>query len=267
MRRIGLALGGGGARGFAHLGVFRALAELQVPIHCVAGTSIGAIMGGIFAARSTERADAWAHASDWEKLPKLFLEPHFPKRSLMRGDKIEAYLREMLPITSFEECQIPFCATATDLHTGEEVQLDSGDIVSAIRASMSIPGIFDPVLRDGRVLIDGGFSNQIPSDICHRMGADVVIGVDINAVCGVNEAERKSYEDLNIIDVLAETLHICDAASTKRSFDKCRPDVLICPPVAERQVMDFRNVAPLIDIGYRAAMDHRDEIFALMGVA
>ena len=150
--RIGLALGGGGARGIAHLGVWLRLAELGVPVHCVAGTSIGAIAGAIIAAGRVDAALAWCAEPDWKKLPKLVFGNELSSKALMRGRRIEELLAELIGAQDFGSLSLPFAAVATDFHTGEAVVMREGDVLSAVRASMSIPGVFRPVERDGHVV-------------------------------------------------------------------------------------------------------------------
>ena len=180
-KKIGLALGGGGVRGFAHLGVVRALRQLGVDIHCIAGTSMGAIIGGVIAAGAEQNADRWVEAPDWKKLPSLFLELCFPWRSLIRGRKIERFLRDTIPIGNFSDLKMPFAVVATDYNNGSQVVLQEGDVHTAIRASMSIPGVFEPIDIGGCVLVDGGLVNPVPIDVCRALGADSVIAVDVNA--------------------------------------------------------------------------------------
>ncbi len=261
--KIGLALGGGGARGFAHLGVIQAFEELHVPIHCVAGTSIGAIVGGIYAAGNLAAAHAWARESNWKKLPKLFLDPHMTVKGLVSGRKIEQFLRRLVPVSSFEDFKMPFAAVATDLETGEECVLKTGDVHSAIRASMSIPGVFNPVERDGRVLVDGGLVNVVPADVCRAMGAEKVIAVDLNGI-GVPSAQKKPSSKLNVVDVLNRTFRIVCNHSVRHQFSTCAPDVLLQPPVTDVFVLDFRPAERLIEKGYDSVMSRREEILSTL---
>lgn len=259
--KVGLALGGGGSRGFAHLGVAKALRELGIPIGCIAGTSIGSIVGGALAADMFLRALNWAHEPDWLKLPKLFLKLHMPWRSMLGSERIEAFLRDMICAKTFDELVLPFAAVATDLQTGEEVVMRSGDLQSAIRASMSIPGIFEPVERDGRILVDGGLVNPVPADVCREMGADVVIAVDINSVKTAPEPVRLAQ--LNMLDVIDQTFTVVCNSVGKGVLEKSPPDVLLKPSVGSVKMMDFRGADRLIEIGYACAMEHKAELLAL----
>ena len=248
--RIGLALGGGGARGVAHLGVWLRLVELGVPVHCIAGTSIGAIAGAIVASGAVDRALAWCAAPDWKKLPKLVLEPHFTSKALTQGRQVEKLLAELIPAKKFEELSIPFAAVSTDFVSGKEVVMRDGDLISAVRASMSIPGVFRPVEREGRVLIDGQLVNPLPVSACRAMGADYVIAVDINPPCSSNDA--KPFAKVNLMDVMTRTLAIYNSEMTRRVLSEARPDVLIRPEVGGVGTLDFRRAERLVEIGRRA---------------
>lgn len=248
MKKLGLALGGGGARGLAHIGVIKALKELNVPIHYVTGTSIGAIIGGAFAAGIMEKAEKWVSAPNWKKLPKLFLDLHLSKKALIRGDKIEKFFREMIPAKSFEELDLPFAAVATDLMTGEEVVIRDGDVHMAIRASMSIPGVFCPLERNGKVLVDGGLVNPLPIEVCRDLGADKVIAVDLN--CRGQSEPIKAYGALNVFSIIDETFRVVMNIAQKRHFPAPTPDIVLQPPVGDISILDFHKADTLVNIGY-----------------
>lgn len=186
--RLGLALGGGAARGMAHLGVLRALADAGVRIDFIAGCSIGALVGAIAAAGRTDGLEATFKTFDWRKTLSFF-DVVFPRSGLIDGAKVTELVREHLPATQIEALSIPFAAIATDLHSGAEVVLRSGDVIEAVRASIAVPGVFTPVRVDGRVLVDGGLSNPVPVSVVRAMGADQVIAVDLNH--GVVEGRLK----------------------------------------------------------------------------
>ena len=248
--RIGLALGGGGARGIAHLGVWQRFVELGVELHCIAGTSIGAIAGAIIAAERADAALKWCAESDWKKFPKLFLETHFTSKALTKGTRVEKLLAELVGAKSFDELSTSFAAVATDLNTGERVVMHDGDLLSAVRASMSIPGVFRPVERDGRVLIDGQLVDPIPIAACRAMGADKVIAVDINPPDAVLSA--KPFSKMNVFDILVGTIGIFNREITRRELAEHKPDLLIRPEVGNVLALDFRNASRLVDIGRKA---------------
>lgn len=177
--RVGLALGGGAARGMAHLGVLRALSDAGVRIDCIAGCSIGALVGAIAASGSADALETTFKTFDWKKTLSFF-DVVFPRSGLIDGAKVSALVREHLPAARFSDLALPFAAVATDLLTGDEVILRSGDVIDAVRASIAVPGIFTPVRQDVRVLVDGGLSNPLPVSVARMLGADVVIAVDLN---------------------------------------------------------------------------------------
>ena len=251
--KIGLALGSGGARGIAHLGVWQRLQELDIPIHCIAGTSIGAIAGAVIAAGRVEEALAWCEMSSWKKLPELLFDLPTMK-ALIAGRSVEKKLRQIIAAESFADLEVPFAAVATDLNTGEALVMQEGDLISAVRASMSIPGVFSPVEREGRVLVDGGLVNPVPVSVCRALGADVVIAVDVNPMA--DPAVAKPYNELRITDVLLKSFGIFNYELTRRELGVNKPDVLIRPDVGQVVALDFRRVGPLVEIG-RQAVDEK----------
>jgi NTE family protein len=176
---VGLALGSGSARGWAHIGVIRALAEAGVRVDFVAGTSIGAAVGAVFASGDVDALEDVALGLDWKQVAS-FYDAVLPKSGLIDGTKISNFVRRHVKETRIEQLRIPYCAVATDLDTGEEVAIREGDIIEAVRASFSIPGILTPVRLNGRILVDGGLVNPVPVNVLREMGADFVIAVDLS---------------------------------------------------------------------------------------
>lgn len=187
--RVGLALGSGGARGWAHLGVLRRLRELGVEPVCLAGTSIGAVAAALWATQTVEAMAELAVRLDWKRVAGLFLEAGPHRSGLITGRHMMRFFQSVIPARTFEELPVPVAAVATDLDSEQAVALRTGDLFKAIRASVAIPGIFTPVFRDGRRLVDGGLANPLPVGVCREMGADVVIVSDVNLVRG---AEKKA---------------------------------------------------------------------------
>ena len=260
--KIGLALGGGGARGIAHLGVWQRLQELGIPIHCIAGTSIGAIAGAVIAAGRVDEALAWCEMSSWKKLPQLLFD--FPTmKALIAGRSVEKKLRQIIATEGFADLAMPFAAVATDLNTGEAVMMQDGDLISAVRASMSIPGVFSPIERDGRVLVDGQFVNPVPVSVCRALGADVVIAVDVNPL--EDPATAKPFKKLRITDVLLKSFGILNYELTRRELAVNKPDVLIRPDVGQVVALDFRRVGPLVEIGRQAVDENVADMLKAKG--
>ena len=178
-KKVGLVLGSGSARGWAHIGVIQALAEAGIRIDYVAGTSIGAFVGAFYAAGKVETLRNTILELN-RKQVALFFDIVFPKSGLIDGKKIADSVREHISEKNIEDLSLPLCVICTDLNTGCEVNIQDGDIIEAIRASISVPGIFTPVKKNGAFLVDGGLVNPVPVNISRQMGADLVIAVDLN---------------------------------------------------------------------------------------
>ena len=178
-KKVGLALGGGGARGWAHIGVINAVRELGIPIHCVAGTSMGALVGAAFTSGKIDELHQVALDLDWKRMLYYFTELSFPRMGLIDGTRIVELVKEHSIPSDIRDLPLPFAAVATDVLTGKEVVLEDGSISEAVRASIAIPGIFTPVARGEELLVDGGLVNPLPVNIATRMGADFVIAVDV----------------------------------------------------------------------------------------
>jgi len=178
-RRVGLALGSGSARGWAHIGVIRALAEAGIRVDCVAGTSIGALVGAVYAAGKMDTLEDIVLHLDWKQVLSFF-DVVFPRSGLIDGKTVADSIRGRVQERHIEELPLPFCAVSTDLGTGREVVLRSGDLIEAVRASISVPGIFTPVRKNGTILVDGGLVNPVPVSVARDMGADFVIAVNLN---------------------------------------------------------------------------------------
>jgi NTE family protein len=179
-KKIGIALGSGSARGWSHIGVIRSLHEAGIPVDVACGASVGALVAGSLAAGFLDPLDRWARRLSWSHIIG-FMEVAIPRSGLVEGEKISGYLREVLSDPMIENLPIPFAAVATDLKTGKEVWLREGSLIDAVRASISLPGIFTPFGRNGQWLVDGGLVNPVPVSLCREMGADIVIAVNLNS--------------------------------------------------------------------------------------
>ncbi|MBS0468358.1 MAG: patatin-like phospholipase family protein [Proteobacteria bacterium] len=178
--RVGLALGSGSARGWAHIGVLQVLREEGVQPDIVCGSSIGALVGAAYAAGELERFSEWVHTLG---LREVFGFMDFNLAGgMLKGEKLIAFWRRNFADFNIEDAQLPFGAVATDLHSGAEVWLREGSIADAVRASIALPGLFTPMVQEGgRLLVDGGLVNPVPTSLARAMGADIVIGVDLSA--------------------------------------------------------------------------------------
>ena len=175
-RKVALVLGGGSARGVAHIGILKVLERERIPINMVVGTSMGALIGAAYSLGipiSKMEADSYAFSAN-----KL-LDPTIPTMGLLAGEKLEASIKDLTRNKEFSDCRIPFAAVTTNIETAEEVVLQSGELSKAIRASCSWPGIFNPVKIDDKLLVDGGIKNSVPTKIARALGADYVLAVDV----------------------------------------------------------------------------------------
>jgi len=178
--KIGLALGSGGSRGLAHIGVIKVLEENNIPIDFIAGSSIGAMVGGFYAAGlSIKEIEEIALSTNWRRVFSILFDPHL-KQGLIGGEKLKTFIENYINGKKFEDCKVPFVTVATDLKTGEVVVLNKGEMAQAIRTSISIPLVFKPAEINGRMLVDGGLSAPVPVEIVRGMGADIIIAVNLD---------------------------------------------------------------------------------------
>lgn len=255
-KKVGLALSGGGARGFAHVGVLKALVEHEVPIDLVAGTSAGSFVGAAYAAGMSVdeivevgKQISWFGVAGFSYSPKGFLS-----NAAMKG-----FIEKTFPVTKFEDLRIPFTAVACDLETGEEVFLkDTGDLTHAIRASCAIPGVFVPVSDDGRQLVDGGIVSPIPTRAVKKMGADVIIAVDL-ITCGATYWGSPS----TLIGTFFQSAMIMLRTTSKHQH--YRADVIIEPAISHIRPDEIAKRDELIELGYKSVIDSLDEIRSAVG--
>jgi NTE family protein len=191
--KIGLALGSGSARGWAHIGVIKALDEAGIRLDYVAGTSAGALVGAVYASGRIESFQDVVLQLDWKRVVS-YLDVVFPKTGLIDGNKIADFVRANVGKKNIEDLHIPFCAVSTELATGNEVLIKDGDIIEAVRASISTPGIFIPVKRNNAILVDGGLVNPVPVSVVRKMGADLVIAVNLNHGIVAKRRIRKTHK-------------------------------------------------------------------------
>jgi NTE family protein len=287
--RIGLVLSGGGARGAAHVGVLKFLEEQHIPIDYIAGTSMGSIIGGLYASGMTP--DEIEHALksiDWEHIfsdappredrsfrrksdDRLYLvknkpgfnngEVEFPAGAI-QGQKFDLALRQLtLPVstvTDFDKLHIPFRAVASDIVTGKAVVIGKGDLAMAMRASMAVPGAFAPAKIDGHLLVDGGITNNMPINVVREMGADIVIAVDIST------PYLPADKIKNLFNITAQLTSIMTRSNADAQIATLTGrDVLIVPNLGNITSGDFTRAGEAIPIGYKAAEAQRDHLAQL----
>ncbi len=240
--KVGLALGSGAARGLAHIGVISVLQENGIPIDFVAGTSIGAIVGGYYAI-DCDIKPFEAKISKMTKKDYLSLVDLTSKKGLIKGEKVKRFLKEIMSDKSFGDTKIPVKMIAADLLSGNEVVIDSGKLADGARASSSLPGIFCPVEIDGKVLVDGGLVNPTPVETVRKMGADVVIAVDLPVV------RIRKDTDLTIVSALMQSFEIMrNKISRLEEDDKT---LIITPNVSAHGTMnghEFYNISYIEEV-------------------
>ena len=287
--RIGLVLSGGGARGAAHIGVLKALEGMRIPVDAISGTSMGAVVGGLYASGvSVAEIEKLMTSIDWQdaftdrplredlSFRRKQDDTDFPVRlplgvkggrvllpkGLIQGQKLQQILRSAtIPVAHverFDDLPIPFRALATDLETGEAVILDHGDLTASLRASMSIPGVFAPVEVDNRLLVDGGIANNLPIEEARALGADVLIVSDVSFPLQLRDQLNSPIEISN--QMLA--IMVRRETTRQRALLGVR-DVVIAAPLGSASSFDFTNVRTAIAIGQRATADHSAQLSAL----
>lgn len=286
--KIGVALGSGASRGLAHIGVMRALEEQGLQVSFVAGTSMGAFIGSVFAAGNLQRLATDFLVFDWRQVAGL-LDPVFPRSGLIDGQKVATFLSDYISRRRIEDLPVKFRAVATDLLTGAEAVLDSGDVTEAVRASIAVPGLLTPVRCNGRILLDGGLVNPVPVSVVRAMGADIVIGVDVSidviesrsarihetttarptgaAAARLREVLRAMNNPVamqldawvnrapmpGILDVLMSAIYVMQAKIAKTNLERHPPDLLIRPSLGSIRFMDFDRAGEIIELGYQTA--------------
>jgi NTE family protein len=288
--RIGLVLGGGGARGIAHISVLRTIEELGVPVDCVAGTSMGALVGALYSSgMSVDDIEKLVTTLDWDQLfndkldrrertyrrkrdddlllsqPGLGIGPDGIKvaPALLAGQRITLYFEKLVEpvstIEDFDQLPIPFRAIAADVNRGEVVTLASGDLALAMRASMSIPGAFPPVALDGRVLVDGGIASNLPVQTVRDMGADIVIAVDVGTPLATLDTSS------GVLDIANQLTGMLIVGNTRASIALLgEQDVLVRPQLEGKvATADFGKAAEALRIGEEAMVPLRARLAAL----
>jgi NTE family protein len=263
-----LALGGGGSRGFAHIGVIRVLNEAKIPIDMIAGTSMGALIGAQCAMGLTHEQMVQLNREEWVR-KKPLRDYVVPKSAILGGNKVWRMLERMFKDLTFEDLPIPFFAVAADLISGEEVDMSEGALVPAIRSSLSLPGIGMPVLYDGKYLVDGGVINNLPADLLKRQGADIIIAVNVtpqkeddlfnvsdkdNFIIRLfkkNEAIKKFLESPSIFKILLRSLRLSTSSHIKTIVQDI--DFYIRPDIRGIGLLQFEEIDEAILRGEESA--------------
>jgi NTE family protein len=267
-KKIGLALSGGAARGLAHVGVLDVFQKEGIPIDIIAGTSVGAIMGAVYASgQETDKMIEQALDTHWKRIPMI--DPSFPKTGFIKGRKIKNLLSSFLGGNiRFSDLKIPFVCVATDIDTGEEVIINSGSVPEALRASISIPGIFTVVKREGRYLVDGGLTTPVPVNVVKQMGADIIIAVNVNPDVSnrmgkSSKVRAEAHKEPNIFQVMMQSIYITTYSLARTSLGDA--DIVIEPDLANIGAGDFHKAKELITRGQQAAQKAIPEIKRKLG--
>jgi NTE family protein len=289
---VGLALGSGSARGWAHVGVIRALEQAGVRPDLVCGTSIGALVGAAYAAGEFDRFEHWLRGLGIADVI-AFLDVHL-SGGVIKGERLMEFFRRNFVDRPVEQLDMPFGVVATSLHNGAEVWLREGSTIDAVRASLALPALFTPVLHEGRLLVDGGLVNPVPVSLARAMGADVVIAVDLSAdVLGrhlepatapeqpsgeIGEWVRRLQENLSAImpvrtgnghrlpsmlDVVASSINIMQVRISRSRMAGDPPDLVVTPRLAQLGLLDFHRTEEAIEEGRRAVEAVRPNLRAL----
>jgi len=262
--KVGLALSGGAARGLAHIGVLRVLREEGIPIDMIAGTSAGAVMGAVYASgQDIDKMVEHALDAGWKRLAPL-IDPSFPRTGFIKGRKITKLLSTYVGGNiKFADLKIPLACVATDIDTGEEVVIDSGSVLEALRATISIPGIFTVVKRQGRHLVDGGLTTPVPVNVVRQMGADFIIAVNVNPdisnrAGGVSRKRIEAHKEPNIFQVMMQSIYITTYSLARTNLKDA--DIVIEPDLTNLGAGDFQKAEELISQGQKAAQKAIPEI-------
>lgn len=239
MGKIGLALGGGAVLGAAHVGVLKAIEELDIKVDYISGTSIGAFVGVLFAfGKSWKDIEKIANELKWMHISGISLS----KYGLISNEKLGELLIEHLGDKNIEDALIPLSIVTTDITNGEKVVLTKGSIANAVMASTAIPGIFQPVNLNDKILVDGGVVENVPTSTVRKMGAEYVIGVDLNAF---HHAQKPN----NIFDIIINSFHFLIQKSDKLQTQDA--DLLIKPNLSDYNWTNMSQIKALMERGYK----------------
>lgn len=293
--KIGIALGGGGAKGFAHIGVLKALKEAGIEFDLVSGTSIGALVGAVYAAGNLDRLEWLSKRYGMTDIPFL-LGPTWPSKGLFSGSYVERLLNETVHVRNIEELGKPYAAVSVDLNKAEVVTFTRGPLNRAVRASMSIPGLLTPVSHDDMLLVDGGVLEPVPVRAVRSMGAELVVAVDLlsNLTSTGKEAGKTaaSFTDymrsiaekfymegmfdtgteeakfkMSLIEIVQRSSIIAQRRLTDYSFRENPPDIIIDPPLSHVKVLDFHRGGHIMKLGYEVGRKSAQAIAGLISGA
>lgn len=266
--KISLALGGGAGLGWTHIGVLRALEASPIGIAAISGTSIGAIAGASFAAGKLDYLEETARTANFRNMIK-FMDPHFKRGAVMGARMIERELEKELGHLNFEDLPFPIAAVAADLKTGDTIIMKSGKLVPAIRASMSLPGIFKPVEFEGRMLVDGGAALPVPVSPVRELAPDALclsvnLQDDFINRAKMSGIDRSDGKEPNTIAIVRASVGLSLRNLGRYSLALDPPDFALSPPVGHIDMQNFTKADELIEIGYRETLNLIPDILKKM---
>ncbi|WP_202076914.1 patatin-like phospholipase family protein [Caldalkalibacillus salinus] len=241
--KVGLALGSGGARGLAHIGILKVFEEHHIPVDLIAGSSIGALVGALYSVGHTpqQMSQFTTHFPQ-----KFWVDYSVPKMGFIKGDKIKEIMRLLTKRQRIEDASIPLSIVATNLQKGERRVFSEGPIAEAVRASISIPGIFVPEKLDGEYYVDGGVIDRVPVSVVKKMGADFIIAVDVSYY-------EATHPITSIFDVIAQSIDVMEREILRYSMVDA--DIMIRPQVGHYSINHFSEIEALIKEGEKAAQE------------
>jgi NTE family protein len=261
-KKIGLVLGGGGAKGYAHIGVLKFLEENNISVDYVAGTSIGAVVGALYClGYSTREIEKIAKTTNFKQLFDLTL----PKKGLIKGEKIERYLRHLFENKKFSDLEKPLFVVAADIVNFREVIFNKGDLTKAVRASISIPGIFHPVENNGKTLVDGGILNNLPIDVLQKEKVDAIIVVNLEKgkikkeIYESATSSKGNIEHMNILNILLNS-YVMIISSQLKNIDNSKSLLILSPDLEKISLKDFHKCEEGIRQGYEIAKKNSNKI-------
>lgn len=246
--KIGIALGSGGAKGLAHIGVIKVLEENNIPVDYIAGSSIGALVGGLYATtKDIKQVEKIALNINWRQM--LHLIDFSFHQGFIGGGKIKKFIENNMGKTNFEDCKIPLSVIATDLKTGEVAVINKGEIAPAIRSSISFPLVFKPIEFESKLLADGGLSMPVPARIARKMGADIVIAVNLDT----NYFANNYNDELGFYKIAINSINLLRYHLS--SWNITDADIVIEPKFGHVDIRKFLNGKDTIIAGEKAARE------------
>ena len=250
--RVGLVLGSGAARGWAHIGVLRTLTAAGIRPDLVCGTSMGALVGASYAAGKIDRLDDWVVSMGVKQVWSLM--DFRLSGGVLKGERLMRFFSEELAPGAIEHLEMPYGAVATAMTTGTEVWLRSGPTVDAVRASIALPGMFTPALQDGRWLVDGALVNPVPVSLARAMGADIVIAVDLNTDFARRQLTSAApLSPPSMLEVITSSINVMQSRIARSRLAGEPPEVVITPRLGDIGLLDFHRGVEAIAHGERAA--------------